>query len=223
MNNDNKDNQNPHKKEDSTKMNINKHNPTTIFNLPITFVEKNKLHILDEHILTDLELTNVVSPGSTTPTPTDSLNNVNEKSEKSEKSEEPVVKTMYDHIFNPKTIYGKHFLSNWATHYTSDVTFLKQTQTLIKHFSPPQSSEDEKVNANNTIDQYNDIHAIWNSIQNDKHFKDNSNKTICLNTRRSNINAYRLYQSMGYNHIAFIKNKYFLPTEDSIFMIKDLT
>lgn len=57
----------------------------------------------------------------------------------------------------------------------------------------------------------------------DKHFKDNSNKTICLNTRRSNINAYRLYQSMGYNHIAFIKNKYFLPTEDSIFMIKDLT
>ena len=172
MNNDNKDNQNPHKKEDSTKMNINKHNPTTIFNLPITFVEKNKLHILDEHILTDLELTNVVSPGSTTPTPTDSLNNVNEKSEKSEKSEEPVVKTMYDHIFNPKTIYGKHFLSNWATHYTSDVTFLKQTQTLIKHFSPPQSSEDEKVNANNTVDQYNDIHAIWNSIQNDKHFKD---------------------------------------------------
>lgn len=55
-----------------------------------------------------------------------------------------------------------------------------------------------------------------------KHFQDNSNKTVCLNTRRSNINAYRLYQKMGYEHIAFVKNKYFQPTEDSIFMIKDL-
>ena len=175
MNSDNhEDKQEPIKK--INKENDNKKGcvpvPTTTFNLPITFVEKNKLHLLDEHILTDLELTNVVSnvsPSSTTPTPTDSLNNVNAKSEK---SEEPVIKTMYDHIFNPKTIYGKHFLSDWATHYTSDVAFLKQTQTLIKHFSPPQSNEDEKVNANNTVDQYNDIHAIWNSIQNDKHFKD---------------------------------------------------
>jgi ribosomal protein S18 acetylase RimI-like enzyme len=56
----------------------------------------------------------------------------------------------------------------------------------------------------------------------EKHFKDNMNKMVCLNTRRSNINAYKLYKNMGYNHIAFIKNKYFLPTEDSIFMIKEI-
>ena len=55
-----------------------------------------------------------------------------------------------------------------------------------------------------------------------KHFQDNSNKTVCLNTRRSNINAYSLYKKMGYEQIAFIKNKYFQPTEDSIFMVKDL-
>jgi ribosomal protein S18 acetylase RimI-like enzyme len=56
----------------------------------------------------------------------------------------------------------------------------------------------------------------------EKHFKDNINKMVCLNTRRSNINAYQLYKSMGYTHIAFIKNKYFLPTEDSIYMIKEI-
>lgn len=54
------------------------------------------------------------------------------------------------------------------------------------------------------------------------HFDDNKNKIICLNTRRSNINAYQLYKKMGYEHIAFIKNKYFLPSEDSVFMIKNL-
>lgn len=55
----------------------------------------------------------------------------------------------------------------------------------------------------------------------EKHWKDNPNKVLCLNTRRSNIGAFMLYKSMGYEHIAYIKNKYFLPTEDSIFMIKE--
>ena len=172
MNNDKQDKQDNN--EESKKINTNKHNPITTFKLPITFVEKNKLHILDEHILTDLELTectNNVSVDSTTPTDSLDNNNNNNANKKSEKLEEPVPKTMYDHVFNPKTIYGKHFLSNWATHYTSDVTFLKQTQTLIKNFSPSQNNE-EVANANNIIDQYSDIHAIWNSIQNDKHFKD---------------------------------------------------
>lgn len=54
-----------------------------------------------------------------------------------------------------------------------------------------------------------------------KHFKDNNNKVVCLNTRKSN-NAFHLYKSMGYQEIAYIKDKYYLPTEDSIFMIKDL-
>jgi ribosomal protein S18 acetylase RimI-like enzyme len=57
----------------------------------------------------------------------------------------------------------------------------------------------------------------------EKHFNDNKNKIICLNTRRTNVNAFNLYKNMGYEHIAYIKNKYFLPDEDSIFMIKDLT
>ena len=56
----------------------------------------------------------------------------------------------------------------------------------------------------------------------EKHWKDNPNKILCLNTRKSNVNAFMLYKKMGYEHIAYIKNKYFLPTEDSIFMIKDL-
>jgi ribosomal protein S18 acetylase RimI-like enzyme len=55
----------------------------------------------------------------------------------------------------------------------------------------------------------------------EKHWKDNPNKVVCLNTRRSNISAFLLYKSMGYEHIAYIKHKYFLPTEDSIFMIKE--
>jgi len=55
------------KKEKSTNTNIPL--PTTIFKLPITFVDADKLHTLNEHILTDLELTengNVSNESTTT-------------------------------------------------------------------------------------------------------------------------------------------------------------
>ena len=55
-----------------------------------------------------------------------------------------------------------------------------------------------------------------------KHWKHYNSGLVCLNTRKSNLNAFMLYKSMGYEHIAYIKNKYILPTEDSIFMIKNL-
>ena len=161
----NNDNQEP-KKNNGEKKSVNIVTPTTLFKLPITFVEINKLHKLNEHILIDLELTECSSSNNnSSDSPADSPNAEAEAL----KEPETKTKTMYEHVFNPKTIYGKHFLSNWATYYTSDVTFLKQTQTLIKHFSPPQNNESENVN---TVEQYSDIHAIWNSIQNDKNFKD---------------------------------------------------
>ena len=170
MNSDNHQDNHQDKQEPIKKINKDNDNkksgvpvPTTTFKLPITFVEKNKLHKLDEHILTDLELVN--------------CNNIHDDANgTADPDTKP--KTMYEHIFNPKTIYGKQFLENWATYYTSDVSFLKQTQTLIKKFSPPHHNDDNYDNYDeikkepNVEQQYSDIHAIWNSIQNDKNFKD---------------------------------------------------
>ena len=53
-----------------------------------------------------------------------------------------------------------------------------------------------------------------------KHFQDNQNKMVCLNTRRTNTSAISLYESMGYSQVAHILNTYFQPTEDSVFMVK---
>ena len=99
----NNDNQEP-KKNNGEKKSVNIVTPTTLFKLPITFVETNKLHKLDEHILTDLELTECSSGnsgnGNSSDSPADSPN------AKAEALEEPKTKTktMYEHIFNPKTI-----------------------------------------------------------------------------------------------------------------------
>ena len=115
------------------------------FNLPI-FYNKDKRE-LKEHVIADLELVEPIESGP----------------------------CMYDFVIGSaakESAFSRNLIPQVAQYYTTNTAFLKQTQTLIKNFSPPQSSEDEKVNANNTVDQYNDIHAIWNSIQNDKHFKD---------------------------------------------------
>ena len=52
-----------------------------------------------------------------------------------------------------------------------------------------------------------------------KHLELNNNKLLCLNTRFDNQNAISLYKKMGYIEIGYIKEKYFFPNEDAIFMI----
>ena len=53
----------------------------------------------------------------------------------------------------------------------------------------------------------------------EKHFLDNPNKLLCLNTRKSNLLAQKLYEKMGYIHYGDIENKYFSPNETSHFMV----
>ena len=146
--------------------NMKSHDIATTFCLPITYVDKDKLHEIDPHVMTDLELIHVQSELEK-----EEKQEKNEKEEKEEKKEikmenNSVIKqkTMYDHVFNPETIYGKRFLEQWAKYYTSDVTFLKESQTLIQKC--------QANHFNHSAESYLEIHDIWTSIQGDKHFKD---------------------------------------------------
>jgi hypothetical protein len=89
-----------------------------------------------------------------------------EREKEKEKKDNSVIKqkTMYEHVFNPETIYGKRFLEQWAKYYTSDITFLKESQTLIQKC--------QANHFNHSAESYLDIHDIWSSIQGDKNFKD---------------------------------------------------
>ena len=139
---------------------VNKKNDiiATTFCLPITYVDKDKLHEIDHHVMTDLELIHVQS----------------DLEKEKEKEDNSVIKqkTMYEHIFTPQTIYGKRFLEQWAKYYTSDVTFLKESQTLIQkcqanHYSAASAS----ASASAAAESYLEIHNIWSSIQGDKKFQ----------------------------------------------------
>jgi ribosomal protein S18 acetylase RimI-like enzyme len=97
--------------------------------------------------------------------------------------------------FIPTNDYGKHFLSN-------DL-HKKSMHGIVMLCTHPKFRN--KGLAKKLINKFHGDHP---------------NKMLCLNTRASNP-AYHLYNKVGYNHIGTIKNKYFLPTEDSLFMVKN--
>jgi len=157
---------------------------TTTFRLPITYLDKNKLHEIDPHIMTDLELVRVESDmeKESKKEKEDEKKEEKdkggskleeEKEEKEKEEEKEKTKTMYEHIFNPETIYGKRFLDQWAKYYTSDVIFLRQSQKLIQCYQTNRRHHhDDRDNDSAVAKSYSDIHNIWSSIQGDKNFKD---------------------------------------------------
>ena len=154
------------KMENNETINKKKDIVNTIFCLPITYVDKDKLHEIDSHVMTDLELIHVQSDLEKEKEKEKMKEKEEEKEKSKEKEDNSVIKqkTMYEHVFNPETIYGKRFLEQWAKYYTSDITFLKESQTLIQKC--------QANHFNHSVESYLDIHDIWNSIQGDKQFKD---------------------------------------------------
>jgi ribosomal protein S18 acetylase RimI-like enzyme len=53
-----------------------------------------------------------------------------------------------------------------------------------------------------------------------RYHEDNKNIPLCLNTRLTNKNAINLYKKMGYQEYGVVRDKYFNPTEDCLFMYR---
>ena len=103
------------------------------FKLPIQYI---KHYNTNDNIKNDLEL----------------IDSYNKNSDESD--------SVYNIIFKPKTELGKESISNFSNYYTTDTTFLKNTQSFIKSIK------------NMTID-YDTINTTlsnWNYIKNDNEF-----------------------------------------------------
>ena len=103
-----------------------------VFKLPITFVEHNEL---SKSLIDDLELTRFKE---------------NEDS------------NFYESILKPQTTYGKTITREWASYYTKNKEFLKQSQYLYKNY-------DASMNIYNQENLEN-IEKIWADIKSDTNF-----------------------------------------------------
>jgi ABC-type multidrug transport system fused ATPase/permease subunit len=118
---------------------IEKSGPDSIqvFRLPITYLDKSNVFELSETVAKDLEL--VV--------------------------ENPLEKTMYDYLCNPKTQYAKELLPEWNKYYTTDISFLQESQDVLKTIPLMVSSEAEEYQV-----PCEEIQQTWNILKHDPGF-----------------------------------------------------
>lgn len=101
------------------------------FELPIYYsTNKSKL---SENIITDLELVHTVDPS---------------------------LSSMYSIVLQPSTTFGKDILPKFAQHYTTDIAFLKDTQTFLTNF---------KSLTNNT-ETHELMHNVWADLKKETGF-----------------------------------------------------
>jgi hypothetical protein len=77
-----------------------------VFQLPIAYLDKSKIHTLSPIVAKDLELT-----------------------------ESPQEKCMYDYVFDPSNDFAKETVHKWEKTFTSDVHFLQDTQNVVKQMA----------------------------------------------------------------------------------------
>jgi len=112
-----------------------------IFKLPIHYLDNSSIYPLSDIIARDLELveTNITS-----------------------KEESP--KSMYEHVFQPKSLFSKEMIPEWKMHFTTDISFLEQTQEVVKTIPNIIKTEYEVP--------CEKIKEIWHSIKHDDNFMD---------------------------------------------------
>jgi hypothetical protein len=124
---------------DSTN-NTNKYNINNIFQIPICYNEHVKK--LDENIINELELVKSI-----------------------DKDETPI----YDNIFKPSNKASIQIINQIAQHYTTDVSYLKETQLLTKEINSEQlSAIHNKYNFSDF--KINDVINLWDEIKGETGF-----------------------------------------------------
>ena len=101
---------------------------SSVFKHPISYTDPTKLHELPTSIIDDLEL---IYPKNKERNTT-----VTEVSEtvKGNHDETTVVNGLYHYVFSPTSVYGTEHLPIWSKYYTTDIEYLKHTQTLLEMF-----------------------------------------------------------------------------------------
>ena len=90
----------------------------TAFKHPISYTDPDKLHELPMSIIEDLEM----------------LHPKNDTAVTEDDAAATEVKGLYHYVFSPTSVYGTDHLPIWSKYYTTDIAYLKHTQTLLEMF-----------------------------------------------------------------------------------------
>jgi hypothetical protein len=91
--------------------------------------------------------------------------------------------SLYKYVFNPTTAFGESLMEQWGKYYTSNTSFLKDSQKLLKcklkgvKYNKKEDENEKKFIQKSAIDKnlQNEVLEIWNEIQNETGFNEKYN------------------------------------------------
>jgi len=118
---------------------LNENIPSSLcdpFKLPITYLSKEDIHPLQPTLSNDLELVHSIQ------------------------TEQPAI---YDLLFQPKHEFAKSMIKEWAKQYTSNIDFLKDSQSVLLNTNIQSITNPSSF-------QYKEVMEVWDSVKSDKYF-----------------------------------------------------
>ena len=134
---------------------MNKGNCASTFKHPISYTNPDKLHELPTSIIEDLELLQAK--------PKLIVNATHDV----EDADDDVVKGLYHYVFSPKSVYGTEHLPIWSKYYTTDIEYLKHTQTLLEMFDNELLERSIAQNTGQTtcVDAFSTMKNTWSEFR----------------------------------------------------------
>ena len=129
----------------------------TMFKHPISYTDPTKLHQLSESIIEDLEMIKPKSTNSNKPDTNDDAN----------REEVTTVKGLYHYVFSPASVYGTEHLPIWSKYYTTDIEYLKQTQTLFEMFDEKLLDRNiaQNTECKTCVDAFSTMKDTWKDFR----------------------------------------------------------
>jgi hypothetical protein len=129
------------------------------FKHPISYTNPDKLHELPTSIIEDLELLQVK--------PKLNVGGSCSADAAADAAADDTVHGLYHYIFSPKSVYGTEHLPIWSKYYTTDIEYLKHTQTLLEMFDNELL---ERCIAQNTehmtsVEAFSTMKLTWNEFR----------------------------------------------------------
>jgi hypothetical protein len=129
------------------------------FKHPISYTSPDKLYELPSSIIDDLEM--IEPKSSAKPEPdadTDATNAT---------ATATAVKGLYHYVFSPSSVYGTEHLPIWSKYYTTDIEYLKQSQTLLEMFDNEllERSIAQNTSSATSIEAFSSMKQTWTDLR----------------------------------------------------------
>jgi hypothetical protein len=132
---------------------------STTFKHPISYTNPDKLHELPLSIVEDLEMLQIKPKLGSNGADIHDGNDGDDGGE--------AVKGLYHYLFSPSSVYGTEHLPIWSKCYTTDIEYLKQTQTLLEMFDHELLDRCIAQNTGHTgcVDAFSTMKETWKNFR----------------------------------------------------------